>query len=370
MKKIIPMFRRPRLPRVDVVLAFTVVLLAALLMQRFGGDTRLSEALLGAPPVVQEVGHALPSVSAPAEAAPDEPRTTAATAHEELMEQLPLADMPASGNPVRFLMHNVQNYFVWGEQQRGRYVVKPKSEQSREAVAEVIASEHPEIVGLIEIGGPMALSDLKKRLEKRGLMYPYYRVLTRAGEDRALAVLSKYPIVHDDSVAQCRLAGKKNRCMLRGILDVTVLLPDKRLFRVVGAHLKSRVGDDPAAAAVLRNEEANTLIHHIQAAVQKTPRLPMVVFGDWNDGPNEESAKALTQGMAADAVLQGVTPADSRGELWTIFYAAGGEYSIFDRLYINKALSKRMGHHPVCGIVEIPATTAASDHRAVWCELK
>lgn len=370
MKKNFPKVFRTRRPRVDAVLAFIVLLVAGLLMQQFGGDARLLNALLGEPIAVSQQAAPRAVGQGGGEAAADEPALNGEIAHEALLPQLPLADMPDSGEPVRFLMHNVQNYFVRGEEQRGRYVVKPKSEESREAVAEVIASAKPAVVGLVEVGGPKALADLRARLAKRGLDYPYYRVLIRPGEDRALAVLSAYPIVHDDSVAQCRLYGKKNRRMLRGILDVTVQLPDKRLFRVVGAHLKSRVSDDPGAAAAQRNEESYTLARHIHEAMKATPKLPMVVYGDWNDGPTDESAKALTQGISADTALQCLTPADSRGDQWTIYYAAGGEYNTFDRLYINKAQGKRLGRRREGGIVDIPAARTASDHRAVWCELK
>ncbi len=370
MKKNFPKMFRPRRPRVDFLLAFMVLLSAALLMLRFGGDSRLWDALLGEPIAVTQQAAPQPVAQDGGESAADEPDMNAETAHEELVSQLPLADMPDSGEPVRFLMLNVQNYFVCGEEQRGRYVVKPKSEESRDAVAEVIASAKPAVVGLVEMGGPKALADLRDRLAKRGLDYPYYRVLIRPGEDRALAVLAKHPIVHDDSVAQCRLYGKKNRRMLRGILDVTVQLPDKRLFRVVGAHLKSRAGNDPAAATAQRNEESYTLAHHIHEAIKATPKLPMVVYGDWNDGPTDESAKALTQGISADTALQCLSPVDSRGECWTIFYAAGGEYNTFDRIYLNKTQGKRLGRRRESGIIDIPAARTASDHRAVWCDLK
>lgn len=342
--------RRHRRPRVDVLLLLLAGICTVLLMQLFGGWNQTAELEDAEPP----------ELTAP----------VAEPAHTAPHARLAVAEMPATGEPVRFLMHNVQNYFVAGEQQRSRYVVKPKNEESREAVAAVIASAKPQIVGLVEVGGPMALADLRTRLEKRGLNYPYYRVLTRPGEDRALAVLSAYPIVRDDSVAQCRLYGKKNRMMLRGILDVTVQTPDKRYFRIMGAHLKSRVGDDPAAAASLRSEESYTLARHIQSALQAEPRIPLAVFGDWNDGPTDASAKVLVQGISPDAALQCQSPADSRGEQWTIHYTAGNEYSAFDRIYLNKAGTKRCKNKVNGGIVDIPAAAKASDHRAVWCELR
>ncbi len=180
-------------------------------------------------------------------------------------EAAPKAAATPTGAPVRFLMFNVEDYFVAGEPQRARYTITPQPEAKREAVAELIAEGQPEIVGLIEIGGEQALNDLRERLEARGLTLPHGKVLERQGEDRALAILSSYPIVADASKADAPLYGEQRRKMLRGILDVTVKHTDGRRFRIVGAHLKSQVAKAPAAADSLRKREAETLALHIGA---------------------------------------------------------------------------------------------------------
>lgn len=279
-------------------------------------------------------------------------------------------DMPRTGAPVRFLMQNVQNYFVAGERSRSRYVTRPKSALSREAVADVIASARPDIVGLVEIGGPEALKDLASRLEKRGLSYPWQRVVARMGEDRALALLSRHPIVQDHSQTDYGLFGQQKRKMLRGILDVTVHLPDGRYFRIMGAHLKSRVADDAMAATSLRTREAQTLALHIQEAMRRQPSMPLLVFGDWNDGPNDASLAVLRHGISDDAALSRIQAEDASGQNWTLYYKSAQEYLMFDQIYVNAALRKRMGRSYASGIVDIPASRKASDHRAVWCDLR
>lgn len=328
--------------RVDVTLLLMVLLVAGALVSHYGGKT-----LWGQPP---------------------EGVTLALAA--EPPEEEEASPLPAAGKPVRFLMQNVQNYFVAGETSRSRYAVRPKSEESREAVAEVIASARPEIVGLVEIGGPLALKDLSRRLSARGREYPYSRVLTRQGEDRALAVLSMHPIVEDHSQANYGLFGQQHRKMLRGILDVTIQLEDGRRFRVIGAHLKSRVGDDPAAAASLRAREARTLAMYIQGVVRRQPKMPLLVYGDWNDGPADASLGVLTQGLSREAALSRLEPEDSRGDKWTLYYHAGREYCTFDQIFVNSVLRSRRGRKSESGIVDIPASRAASDHRAVWCDLR
>lgn len=330
--------------RADTLLVGLVMLLIGITLGRYGSP-ELQSALLGEPAVVAEPA-ALPEAELSSEALDE-------TAADDAI--------PQAGAPVRFVMQNVNNYFVAGEQQRGRYVVHPKPEEAREAVADVLAAAQPAIVGLIEIGGPAALADLRARLAKRGLDFPYYRVLVRSGEDRALALLSRYPIVRDESQAQYGLYGQKRRKMLRGILDITVKTDDDRLFRIIGAHLKSRVAKDGDAAADLRNQEARTLAMYLQTAQRQHPRVPLIVYGDWNDTPEDASVQIVEQGVSADAAMTRLAPRDTRGEEWTHFYKEKKEYSV---------LHGRMQPRKGCGIIDIPAAEKASDHRALWADLR
>ncbi len=346
--------RFPRLPglkllrRSDSLLALLTLILAALITAHFEGNTEPLRLLAGEEPI-------------PAESASEALEPSVSDAH-----------LPRAGKPVRFHMHNVGNYFVAGERQRSRYIQKIKPERAKNAVVELIAETQPEIVGLIEIGGPVALADLRERLATRGLTYPYFRVLVRQGDDRALAILSRHPIVQDNSRAQVKLYGDHRRRMLRGILDVTVRLEDGRLFRIVGAHLKSRIADDPAAATALRTKEAHTLARHLHEAMRRQPNMPILVFGDWNDGPGDPAIGVLRQGLSAQSALTRLEPTDSRGEAWTIYYDRNSSYNTFDQLYVNKVLGKRMGRKGLkeSGIVDSPAAAEASDHRALWCELR
>ncbi len=284
----------------------------------------------------------------------------------------PAAPENPAPSPVRFLMQNVEDYFVAGEPQRSRYTIHPKPEASREAVANVIASARPDIVGLIEIGGEQALEDLRQRLAGRGLDYPHSRVLPRRGEDRALALLSRYPIAQDDSRADYPLYGEQRRNMLRGILDVTVKHPDGRAFRLMGVHLKSQVARDKAAADSLRTREAETLALHIGDALRKQPNMPLLVFGDWNDNPDAPALAPVRslKGKAGKPGLIRLCPTDSKDEDWTLFYRGGKPTNIFDQIYVTPLLQKRMGRDAACGIVDLPHARRASAHRAVWCELR
>lgn len=328
--------------RPDSVLIMLVLVLSALLMLHFGSTT---------PGVKVEPGQVL-------------------YPEPEQIASEPQNDIPKAGPPVRFLMYNVQNYFVPGEKSRSRYVTRSKSIKSRKAVAEAIASASPEIVGLIEIGGEKALADLRERLAELGLEYPYSYVLERRGEDRALAILSAHPIVQNNSVADMALQGQRNRKMLRGVLDVTIELNDGRRFCIVGAHLKSRVATDAEAAEHLRSREARTLAVYLNEKMKRNPKLPVLVYGDWNDGPSDFSLGVLTRGIGKGSALTRLQPLDTRGHGWTIYYEEGKEYFVFDQIFVNNELRRRCGRRGKCGIVDSPPTTLGSDHRPVWCELR
>ena len=153
------------------------------------------------------------------------------------------------------------------------------------------------------MGGDRALADLQERLKARGLEYPHSVVLEREGEDRALALLSQHPIVRDDSRRNFSLHGQKRRKMLRGILDATVMLEDGRYFRIVGAHLKSRVANDAAAAEHLRAREARTLAFYLHEQMKHAPNVPILVYGDWNDGPEDGSLGILRKGVSSRSSL-------------------------------------------------------------------
>ncbi len=267
--------------------------------------------------------------------------------------------------PVRFLMYNVRNYFVETELDRVPYKIYPKKDSAREAVVDVIADARPDIIGLTEIGGSKALTDLQARLAKRGLHYPHSRVLERRGQSHALAILSRYPIIKDNSKANYGLYGQQKQKMLRGILDVTLKVDDKRRYRILGAHLKARNSNNPSEATSLRRREAETLSHYIASSMKQSKKLPVIVYGDWNDEPADATLRSLT----AVAKLHRIEAKDEQGLPWTLYFSKDKKHLILDHIYVNKAMQERLSGDSKSGIVNHHNYRNASDHRAVWCDL-
>ncbi|WP_302014148.1 endonuclease/exonuclease/phosphatase family protein [uncultured Akkermansia sp.] len=279
--------------------------------------------------------------------------------------------IPEKGEPVRLFTMNAGNYFVPEDPRRSNFQIKYKPVETREAVAELIRQSGAEMVGLSEMGGEAAVRDLQMRLKRKGVQLPHKVLVMRDGEDRGLAFLSKYPIVNNNSVVDMPVSGetKRKKTMLRGILDVTVKIPDGRLFRLVGVHLKSRLSRDGSAEDT-RRREAYALRDYLNEVLASQDGMPVLLYGDFNDGPADSAVQVIQGPAKTEYRLNRLKPRDSRGETWTIYYEDGDTYHSFDHLFVNNTLKKRLGRKPPMGILDSPPSRQASDHRGVWVELK
>ncbi|MEG0025526.1 MAG: endonuclease/exonuclease/phosphatase family protein [Akkermansia sp.] len=284
-------------------------------------------------------------------------------------EKQKVVKMPRSGAEIRFLHLNVCNYFVEEDPKRSVHDRSIKSIKDRDAVADVIAAGEADVVGLCEMGGNHALADLQARLEKRGKKYPYGFVLERAGEERALAMLSRYPFHRNDSRQNVTVPEGNALNMLRGILDVTVDVQDGRMFRFLGVHLKSK-RDLNGTADTVRRRESYAVRLVLNEVIASSQGMPLLVFGDFNDGPTEPAVQIILGKRAGKNGLTRLKPLDSRGERWTIFYGGGEEYLSYDHLLVNRTLRTRIGRSYESGIIDIPQAKEAGDHRALWVDLR
>ena len=209
-------------------------------------------------------------------------------------------------------------------------------------------------------GGEAAVRDLQMRLKRKGVHLPYKVLVMRDGEDRGLALLSKYRIADNRSVADMPVSGeaKRKKTMLRGILDATVSMPDGRLFRLVGIHLKSRLSRDGSAEDT-RRREAYALRDYLNEALASQDGMPLLLYGDFNDGPSDSAVQVIQGPAKTEYRLNRLKPRDSRGETWTIYYEDGDTYHSFDHLFLNNTLKKLPWASLTLPPRSRPATTAA-----------
>lgn len=256
--------------------------------------------------------------------------------------------------------YNVENWLTmerWGKEGQ------PKPARQKKAVLDVIESLRPDVLGLCEIGTKADFEELAQALGNRGLDYPHREWLQAANLDRHLALLSRFPIVgrHSRTNDTYSLEGKKLR-IERGILDVEIKVNDAYSFRAIMVHLKSRRATDIADQAQMRLNEARLLRNHIESALEKNPKLNLIVMGDLNDTPDSEPVHVVIGDNPLK--LLDLKPVDSEGRYDTHLWRAKNLFSRIDYLLVSGGMFNEF----VEGSARIADPTGwekGSDHRAI-----
>ncbi|MCX7868681.1 MAG: endonuclease/exonuclease/phosphatase family protein [Terrimicrobiaceae bacterium] len=267
--------------------------------------------------------------------------------------------------------YNLENYLPterWIEGELVPDAMKP--EESIAAVVEVVGSVRPDILGLLEMGSPEMLEDLRKRLAAAGMDFPHSEHLAAADSSRHIALLSRFPITARNSraVVPIELDGRRY-LMGRGILDATVQVRPDWELRLVGAHLKSRRAVPEYDQAQFRAREAIELRRHLATILAENPATRLLLFGDLNDTKNEFPIREIIGARGAPDYMMDIWLADSRGERWTHYWGAADVYSRIDYILVSPALARSVDFQ-ASGICDIPAWQTASDHRLIYTALK
>jgi endonuclease/exonuclease/phosphatase family metal-dependent hydrolase len=259
-----------------------------------------------------------------------------------------------------FVAYNIRNYSIYpSEIARGPV----KSEAEREAVAEVIASLKPSILGLVEAGCDDSIKDLRDRLSDRDVVLAHKVVVEGPDVRRRLALLSEFPILENNSLAHVpfELAGKPQQ-MQRGLLDVTVALPEGLPLRFVGVHLKSKREVPNFDQEALRAREAREVRRHLDQVQSENPGLAVLVWGDFNFWKNDPSLRMVLGSAGSPQSLQIVELADQHGLKWTHYWEAADLYSRIDFILASPSAAALIAPGSPF-VAEHPLRDLASDHR-------
>ena len=196
---------------------------------------------------------------------------------------------------IRIASYNVENYGVIPRPDGGGILHdagKPLAE--RDAVARMIADLHPDILGLMEIGEPQQFEDLRARLKKAGVDYPFAEYLQGSDPVRHLALLSRFPITarHSEGDVSVSVDGIPLHSP-RGILDVTLEPVPGKSLRVLCVHLKAKIGVPEYDESRLREAEASHLRKHVREILRKEPSAGIVLMGDFNDAPDSRTLREV-----------------------------------------------------------------------------
>jgi endonuclease/exonuclease/phosphatase family metal-dependent hydrolase len=272
---------------------------------------------------------------------------------------------------IRITSYNVENYLTMPRRIDGKFrpnVGKPESEKS--AVTRMIALVHPDVLGLEEIGDPSQLEDVRRRLRKAGMEYPYSEYLSGSDTTRHIALLSRFPIIERHSHSDLPLwVNGVTLHSPRGILDVTVEPTPGYRLRILCVHLKAKLEVAEYDEVALRVAEAKEVRRIVRDILRSGPDTRLILMGDFNDTKNEQSLWQITGKPDWPDSLQPAALTDDRGEYWTEYWGAADVYSRIDYILTAKKLEQEIdtAHS---GIARPAFWNEASDHCPATLSLK
>lgn len=276
--------------------------------------------------------------------------------------QTPSKANRSNGTPVRFLSYNLKNYLTMRRYSNGKASYTSKPEEEIETLVEIIKNAQPDILGVCEIGTPKDLKDLQTRLKKAGIDLPHSHRAYGGDAVRALAILSRYPILSWSLPKEMfyKLDGRPFK-ISRGILDATIQLPAKEV-RFLGAHFKSKRPIEEADQELMRRSESMLFRKHIESILAQNPETMLIAYGDFNDTKRTKSVYTIKGRSNSKNHMEMLELADSRSENWTHNWKREDIYSRFDYVFVNRKLAPfidRKGSR----ILDPETWDKASDHR-------
>jgi len=280
-----------------------------------------------------------------------------------------IPDYSPAEDEFSVMTYNLSRYFLDDRDDDGQRD-DPKPEPERSAVLDLIGYNAPDILAVQEIGGPTLFETFKHDLQQRGLTYEFeeHLVHPRSSVNAHMAVLSRLPIVshqsHLDDVYT--IGSHKNIPVARGFIDVDIGVSPIYSFKLMVAHLKSKVFHELGQTEMRRNE-ARLLNNHVRHALDRNPRLNLLVAGDLND---TYSSAAVREVKGEDPpYLFDIRPADFTGDVWTHFWRAQDEYGRIDYLLVSRPMLPELVREKT-RVVRHPLAHVASDHRPLVAVFK
>jgi endonuclease/exonuclease/phosphatase family metal-dependent hydrolase len=272
-----------------------------------------------------------------------------------------------------------EGFGIWA-QRRARALFQRKLE----AIATTVARADADVIAFQEIEGAHVLDALRTTLGDGR----YLPAVAGIADSRGIAcgLLSRFPITSVETHGAGELAfpvfgdgdprpfGARVHSK-RGVLEVTVTLPDESNLVAMVVHLKSArpvpkvdaggestgetghyaAAEGAARATVMRLAEALHLRSRVDARLMREPNAQLAVLGDFNDTPEAAVVRAVAgdlaefpRGRHADleltaslerGVLQHCAKAVHPGQRHTILHRGVGQQ--FDHILVSRGLWRR-----------------------------
>jgi len=243
----------------------------------------------------------------------------------------------------------------------------PKPAQERAAIIETITRVNPAVLAIQEIGSQLVFEEFCAALAESGLEYEYIEYLHRGRQQQNMAVLSRFPFISRQTHKHERYTvSGHDFSVLRGFIDVDIQTPSGYSFRLLTAHLKSRIFHQFGQTEMRRNE-ARLLNKHVRAALKEHPNRNLLVVGDMND--TYQSAAIREVLGKKQRYLFDLRPQDQYGEVWTHFSAVEDAYSRIDYILVSRGLWPEVVENKT-RVVRDENVNLASDHRPLVVVLR
>ncbi len=272
----------------------------------------------------------------------------------------------------RVATYNLESYIDQATESR-----RAKTDESRAKNRESILALKPDVLALQEMGGATALKELQDSLKSEGLDLPYSAHIRGFDTNIFVAVLSRFPILHNRSHTNENflLRGRRHH-VSRGFADLDLQVSSNRVVTLFAAHLKSKRAVIEGDEAELRLEEAKLLREKIDQRLAADPSINFVVAGDFNDTKDSTSTRAII-GRGAGKLVD-TRPAERNGDdqpnpnpaweprnvTWTHYFGKEDSYSRIDYLLASPALAQHWVTNETY-VLTLPNWAVGSDHRPI-----
>ncbi|HBA83944.1 MAG TPA: hypothetical protein DCZ95_07625 [Verrucomicrobia bacterium] len=238
----------------------------------------------------------------------------------------------------------------------------PKPGNERKALISIIRKANPDVLAVQEIGNVTFFEEFRFSLQEAGLVYPHTEYLQRGRSEVNMAVLSRFPIVARQSHTDDQYSiGSAEIAVGRGFIDLEIEVHPAYRFRLMTAHLKSKVFHSLGQTEMRRNE-ARLLNNHVRKALKENPELNLVVVGDFNDSPNSAAFRELAGDK--QKYLLDIRPVDRERSAWTFFDSTQDIYSRIDYILVSHGMRPEAIPEKSYAMND-PLLFEASDHRPI-----
>jgi len=275
------------------------------------------------------------------------------------------ANVCFSQTEIKITWFNLRNYIFEKNQDK-----KGKSQESKQELESEILQINPDILFVCEIGGFESLYELQKKLEIKGLNFPFLSLVKSKDKITNIALLSK---IKPLKISHLENAFYKNKeqahPVLRGFAHCVFQSENKYKFHLFAAHLKSNYSRNKEENTSQRLSEARILrrFYHSILSIEKDNFL---VLGDMNDSQDSKTLQILmNRDKKNTKYLFDIRPSDKTNTPWTIYWKLKDQFSRFDYALASESILAEIDFSKT-KIPSFKNWNLASDHRPLIIVIK